>query len=256
MRCFLPHLHLQISPQPIGGGVPKGKRKSTHSGAGWGGHCGAGPPPAGSAERPGGTRMFNQARLAAKQRNAWLSYRMQTRFFENLVRYKLAPAIGLEPITYRLTEGSSSAKLRCPFGCCQPGSPALRLVMGLQQHYRNRIGMCRRVPFRPRESCGAHPQDPDLWDSCGALDTTGRCEHDSQDAACSLGEVRRRCASGETSSGWSDGAASLQGSAGARESRAPPRAASASSPSLTAALLQGDASGRCPCTARHRRAPR
>jgi hypothetical protein len=63
--------------------VPKGKRKATHSGADWGGHCGAGPPSAGSAERPGGTRIFNRARLAAKQRIVRLSYPMQSIFFEN-----------------------------------------------------------------------------------------------------------------------------------------------------------------------------
>jgi hypothetical protein len=102
-----------------------------------------------SAERPGGTRMFNRARPVAKRRIAWLTYRMQSRFSKT---YTLAPAIGLEPITCRLTEGLSwpgsarPAKVSSPLHLHKCLSGAYRVILAVVPPCAGECRFVRVVP--------------------------------------------------------------------------------------------------------------
>ena len=72
----------------------------------------------------------------------------------DVLRHHMAPAIGLEPITCRLTGGLYVAELARHRTGRQCVSPAFLPVMGLRAHCSSRAGTCRGMPLRPWVFCG------------------------------------------------------------------------------------------------------
>ena len=94
----------------------------------------------------------------------------------------LAPRSGLnDPITLQNPWSGAGSNRRPsafqepyrPFGVKRgkfllPCSSASPLVSRVLSHSIDRTGVCRRVPFRPWDSCGDHRQNAELWGFCGA----------------------------------------------------------------------------------------
>jgi hypothetical protein len=113
-----------------------------------------------------------------------------------LARSVLSMARGraVDEVTYRLTEGLSSAREPLPDAAPQPALPAEGPVRSSWQQFSSRADVCRVMPFRPCYPCVGPLPDPNLCYSCVGRSSRGQPPRPRRGPACLPAARRQACA--------------------------------------------------------------